>query len=145
MALGGPGTPPRRRGSEFEGFCLPRDDFRGFRALATCQEVEPVVGVGIRTEGGNTSYYECGSVLSCLGPARDDRYARSCAVAALYKRTLKPAAETLGARLGVSISLQSRHALVPTLAPGVAHGSRGKELPRQPLPAAVRSCYHGSK
>ena len=26
-----------------------------------------------------------------------------------------------------------------------AHGSRGKELPRQPLPAAVRSCYHGGK
>ena len=47
--------------------------------------------------------------------------------------------------LGLGVSLESRHALVPTLAPGVAHGSGSKELPRQPLPAAVRSCCHGGK
>ena len=47
--------------------------------------------------------------------------------------------------LGLGVSLESRHALVQTLAPGVAHGSGSKELPRQPLPAAVRSCCHGGK
>ena len=47
--------------------------------------------------------------------------------------------------LGLGVSLESRHALVPTLAPGTAHGSGSKELPRQPLPAAVRSCCHGGK
>ena len=47
--------------------------------------------------------------------------------------------------LGLGVSLESRHALVPTLAPGVAHGSGSKEITRQPLPAAVRSCCHGGK
>jgi len=47
--------------------------------------------------------------------------------------------------LGLGVSLESRHALVQTLAPGVAHGSGSKELPRQPLPAAVRSCCGGGK
>ena len=47
--------------------------------------------------------------------------------------------------LGLGVSFESGHALVPTLAPGTAHGSEGKELPRQPLPAAVRSCCHGGQ
>ena len=47
--------------------------------------------------------------------------------------------------LGLGVSLESRHALVQTLAPGKAHGSGSKEIPRQPLPAAVRSCCHGGK
>ena len=50
VALGGPGTPPRRRGSEFEGFSFVPGTIFG-RA-----EVEPVEGVGIRAEGGNASY-----------------------------------------------------------------------------------------
>ena len=66
VALGGPGTTPRRRGSEFEGFCLPLDDFRAI------QGVEPVEGVGIRTEGGNASYHECG-VCTVVPRARPRR------------------------------------------------------------------------
>ena len=49
------------------------------------------------------------------------------------------------ARLRVRFSFESGHALVPTLAPGTAHGSEGKELPHQPLPEAVRSCCHGGQ
>ena len=49
------------------------------------------------------------------------------------------------AQWGVGFLLESSHALAPTLAPGTAYGSQDKEIPRQPLPAAVRSCCHGGQ
>ena len=95
----------------------------GTRAVRARAGLRPLMGPGRRPLGPMYSGY-----------ARSGR-----------REPRSPTAAGVLGLLGLGVSFESRHALVPTLAPGVAHGSGSKELPRQPLPAAVRSCYHGGK